>query len=121
MRFTKNHEWVELQGDVASIGVTAYAAEQLGDVVFVTLPAAGQTLKAGGPMAVLQSVQAVMDVLAPIDGEVTQANAALPDTPEMINQDPEKAAWIVRVKVSDSKQVEALMDRPAYEAFLDAL
>ena len=121
MRFTKDHEWIALDGDTATIGVTAYAAERLGDVVFVTLPAVGQALKAGGAMAMIQSVQAAMDVLAPVDGEVAEANTALADTPEMISQDPEKDAWIVRLKVSDPNPLDALMDRPAYEAFLDTL
>ena len=121
MRFTKDHQWVELQGDVATIGVTAYAAEQLGDVVFVKLPEVGQALKAGEAMAALQSVNMSMGLNAPVDGEVAEVNTALPDTPELILQDPEKDAWIVRVKVGDAQQVETLMDRPAYEAFLDTL
>lgn len=123
MRFTKDHEWIELQGDIATIGVTAYAAEQLGDVVAVTLPAPGQALKAGGSMAVVEGVNAdsSSSFPAPVDGEVVEANTLLSDAPEMINQDPEKDGWIVRVRVADSKPVEAMMDRPAYEAFLDTL
>ena len=121
MRFTKDHQWVELEGDIAAIGVTAYAAEKLGDVVFVKLPDVGQALKAGEAMAALQSVNMSMGLNAPVDGEVTEVNTALADTPELIFQDPEHGAWIVRVKVADPKPVEALMDRPAYEAFLDTL
>lgn len=121
MRFTKDHQWIALQGDVATIGVTAYAAGQLGDVVYVKLPEVGQALKAGEAMAALQSVNMSMGLNAPVDGEVAETNAALPDTPEMIAQDPEHDAWIVKIRVADPKPVEALMDRPAYEAFLDTL
>jgi glycine cleavage system H protein len=121
MRFTKDHEWVALDGDVATVGITAYAAEQLGDVVFVELPDLGKALKAGDGMAVVESVKAASDVYAPITGEVVAANDALPGSPEMVNQDPEKDAWIVKIKVADTAQIDALMDRPAYEAFLDTL
>jgi glycine cleavage system H protein len=121
MRFTKDHEWVELNGDVATIGITAYAAEQLGDVVFVELPDVGKALKAGDGMAVVESVKAASDVYAPIAGEVVEANTGLPDTPEMVNQDPERGAWIVKIKVADTAQIDALMDRPSYETFLDSL
>jgi len=121
MRFTKDHQWIEVRDDVATIGVTAYAAEQLGDVVFVKLPEVGRALKAGEAMAGLQSVNMSMGLNAPVDGEVAEANTALTDTPELIAQDPEHDAWIVRLKVADAKPVEAMMDRPAYEAFLDTL
>lgn len=118
MRFTKDHEWIEFQDGVATVGVTAYAAEQLGDVVFVDLPAPGKTLKAGDAMAVVESVKAASDVYAPIDGAVIEANAGLPDHPETVNQDPEGSAWIVRLKPADPAQIEALMDRAAYEDYL---
>ena len=121
MRFTKDHQWIALQGDAATLGVTAYAAGQLGDVVYVKLPDASQAMKAGEAMAALQSVNMSMGLNAPVDGQVTNVNAALPDTPELIQQDPEKDGWLVKVTVADPKQVEALMDRPAYEAFLDTL
>jgi glycine cleavage system H protein len=122
MRFTKDHEWVDLQdGGIAVIGVTAYAAGQLGDVVFVELPAVGKALKIGEGMAVVESVKAASDVFAPIDGEVVEANEALPGNPEMVNEDPEARAWIAKVKVADPAQIDALMDKAAYEAFLDSL
>jgi glycine cleavage system H protein len=121
MRFTKSHQWVELDGDVATVGITAYAVEQLGDVVAVELPQAGKALKAGDAMAVVESVKATSDIEAPVAGQVVEANAALSDTPETINQDPEKDGWIVKLKVSGSAEADALMDRPAYEAFLDTL
>ena len=121
MRFTKDHEWVNLDGDTATIGITAYAAEQLGDVVFVELPAAGKTMKAGESMAVVESVKAASDVFAPISGEVTAVNQAVADNPETVNDAPEGGGWFVKVKVADAAQVEALMDRHAYEAFLQTL
>jgi glycine cleavage system H protein len=121
MRFTKDHEWIELQGEVATIGITAYAAQQLGDIVFVEPPAVGKTLKAGEGLAVVESVKAASDIYAPVDGEVVEANVSLPDTPEMINEAPESLGWIAKIKLADPAQLESLMDRPAYEAFLDTL
>ncbi len=121
MRFTKDHEWVELVGDTATIGITAYAAEQLGDVVFVELPEAGRALKAGEAMAVVESVKAASDVYAPISGEVTAANADLGGNPETVNEAPEGSGWFVKVKVADSHEIDGLMDRAAYEAFLATL
>jgi len=121
MRFTKDHEWVELVGDIATIGITAYAAEQLGDVVFVELPDAGRALKAGEAMAVVESVKAASDVYAPISGEVTAANADLGDAPETVNEAPEGSGWFVKVKVADSHEIDGLMDRAAYEVFLATL
>lgn len=121
MRFSKDHEWVDLTGDTATVGITAYAAQQLGDVVFVELPVVGRTVKAGEEMAVVESVKAASDVYAPISGEVTHANDDLSDNPQTVNDAPEKSGWFVKIKVSDPTQVEALMDRAAYEAFLATL
>jgi glycine cleavage system H protein len=121
MRFTKDHEWVELVGDTATVGITAYAAEQLGDVVFVDLPAAGAAMKAGDSLAVVESVKAASDVYAPVSGEVIAANDQLSGNPETVNDEPEAAGWFVRIKVADPDEVEGLMDRAAYEAFLAAL
>ncbi|HEY5105967.1 MAG TPA: glycine cleavage system protein GcvH [Caulobacteraceae bacterium] len=121
MRFTKDHEWVELTGDVAVVGISAYAAEQLGDVVFIELPEVGKTIKTGDPLAVVESVKAASDVFAPIDGVVSATNAALSDTPETVNAEPETAGWFVKIKLADPAQVEGLMDRTAYEAFLATL
>ena len=121
MRFTKDHEWVELSGDVATIGVTAYAAEQLGDVVFVETPEAGKAVKAGEQLAVVESVKAASDVYAPISGEVIEANAALAEAPETVNAAPEAAGWFAKLRVANPAEVEALMDRPAYEAYLQTL
>ena len=121
MRFTKDHEWVEVDGDVATIGITAYAAEQLGDVVFVETPDVGKTLKAGESLAVVESVKAASDVYAPVSGEVVEANTALSDAPETVNAVPESGGWFAKVKLSAPAEVDALMDRPAYEAFLGTL
>jgi glycine cleavage system H protein len=121
MRFTKDHEWVALDGDVATIGITAYAAEQLGDVVFVETPEAGKTVKAGDGLAVVESVKAASDVYAPISGQVVEGNTALSDTPETVNAEPESAGWFAKVKIADKAEYEALMDRDAYEAFLGTL
>jgi len=121
MRFSKDHEWVNLDGDIATIGISAYAAEQLGDVVFVELPTAGKTIKAGDGLAVVESVKAASDVFAPLSGEVTAVNAALSDNPETVNDQPEGAGWFVKVKVADAKEVDGLMDRAAYETFLQTL
>ena len=121
MRFTKDHEWVELDGDVATVGITAYAADQLGDVVFVETPEVGKTIGKGENLAVVESVKAASDVYAPVSGEVVEANAALADTPETVNAEPEKSGWFARLKVSDPSEVEALMDRAAYEDFLATL
>ncbi|MEP6967396.1 MAG: glycine cleavage system protein GcvH [Pseudomonadota bacterium] len=121
MRFTKDHEWVELAGDTATIGITAYAAEQLGDVVFVDLPAAGKAVKPGDALAVVESVKAASDVFAPIGGEVTAANDALSGAPQTVNDAPEAAGWFVKLKVADAAEVEVLMDRAAYDAFLQTL
>jgi glycine cleavage system H protein len=120
MRFTKDHEWVVLEGDVATVGITAHAAEQLGDVVFVETPEVGKAVKAGDAFAVVESVKAASDVYAPISGEVVEANTALSDAPETVNAVPESGGWFAKVKVSDPAQYEALMDRDAYEAFLQS-
>jgi len=121
MRFTKDHEWVALEGDIATIGITAYAAEQLGDVVFVEVPEVGKVVAAGDSLAVVESVKAASDVYAPIAGEVVEANAALSDEPETVNAVPEQGGWFARLKIADPAQVEALMDRHAYEQYLSTL
>ena len=120
MRFTKDHEWVVLEGDVATIGITAHAAEQLGDVVFVETPEAGKVVKAGDAFAVVESVKAASDVYAPISGEVVEGNGILGDAPETVNADPEAGGWFAKVKIADKAEYEALMDRAAYDAFLES-
>jgi glycine cleavage system H protein len=121
MRFSRDHEWIDADGDVATIGITAYAAEQLGDVVFVELPEVGKSVKAGDPLAVVESVKAASDVYAPVSGQVTAVNADLPGAPETVNAMPEKDGWFAKVKLADPAELDALMDRPAYEQFLATL
>jgi glycine cleavage system H protein len=121
MRFTKDHEWVQVEGDVASVGITAYAAQQLGDVVFVELPEVGKTVKTGDNLAVVESVKAASDVYAPVSGQVVEANTELSDTPETVSEDPEGGGWFAKLKLSDLAEVEKLMDKAAYEAFLQTL
>ncbi len=121
MRFTKDHEWVEVDGDVATVGVTAYAAEQLGDVVFVETPEVGKTLKAGDNIAVVESVKAASDVYAPVSGEVIEVNTMLGDNPDTVNAAPEAAGWFAKLKLANPGEVEALMDRHAYEQYLQTL
>ena len=121
MRFTKDHEWVSLDGDVATVGITTYAAEQLGDVVFVETPEVGKAVKSGEGLAVVESVKAASDVYAPIAGEVIEGNAALADAPETVNADPEGEGWFAKIKVSDASVLDGLMDQAAYDAYLTTL
>ena len=121
MHFTKDHEWVSVEGDVATVGITQYAADQLGDVVFVETPDAGKAVTKGDGFAVVESVKAASDVYAPLSGEVVQGNPVLGDAPETVNADPENGGWFAKLKVADSAQFDALMDRAAYEAFLQTL
>lgn len=121
MKFTRSHEWVAVEGDVASIGITAYAAGQLGDVVFVETPEIGRSIAAGEGLAVVESVKAASDVYAPISGEVVEANAALSDAPETVSEDPEGGGWFAKLKLADPTQMDALMDKAAYEQFLQTL
>jgi glycine cleavage system H protein len=120
-RFTEDHEWVTLEGDIATVGITKYAAEALGDVVFVEVPDAGASFSKGDDMAVVESVKAASDVYAPIGGEVTEANAALADAPETVNEDPEGAGWFARLKIADKGELDGLMDAAAYKTFCDSL
>ena len=121
VKYSKEHEWIRVEGDLGTIGITQYAQEQLGDVVFVETPDVGKTVKAGDGLAVVESVKAASDVYAPISGTVVERNEALADAPESVNQDPEGAAWFAKLKVADASQVDALMDRAAYEQYLQGL
>ena len=121
MRFTKDHEWVDLVGDVATVGITNYAAEQLGDVVFVELPAIGTALTAGAAMGVVESVKAASEVFAPVGGQVAEVNTALADNPETVNDQPEGQGWFVKITGVDAAAVDALMDHAGYEAYLASL
>jgi glycine cleavage system H protein len=116
LRYTKEHEWVRVDGDVATVGITAHAADELGDIVFVELPGAGTALEQFATFGVVESVKAVSDLFAPISGEVIEANAALSATPEVVNTDPYGNGWLLRLRVADAAQVDALLDATAYEA-----
>ncbi|MBX7513531.1 glycine cleavage system protein GcvH [Qipengyuania sp. GH38] len=119
--FTEEHEWIDLEGDTATVGITDYAQGQLGDIVFVELPESGTMLEKGKDAAVVESVKAASDVYAPISGEVTEANAALEDDPALVNTSPEEDGWFFRMTVSDKSQLEGLMDDKAYKSFCDEL
>ena len=116
MRFTKDHEWVVLEGDIATIGISAHAAEQLGDVVFVETPQVGKTVKAGDSFAVVESVKAASDVYAPISGEVLEVNEAITAEPALVNSDAGDKAWFFKLKIADKGELGGLMDEAAYKA-----
>ena len=119
--FTKEHEWIDVDGDSATVGITDYAQGQLGDVVFVEVPEAGRQLTQGGEAAVVESVKAASDVYAPVSGEVTEGNAALADTPDLVNTAPEGEGWFFRLRLSDESQLDALMDEDTYQEFVASL
>lgn len=119
--FTKDHEWIDVDGTRATVGITAYAQEQLGDIVFADVPAVGATLTKGGDAAVVESVKAASDVYAPVSGTVTDGNAALGDDPSLVNSDPEGAGWFFKLTLADIGELEGLMDGAAYKAFVDTL
>lgn len=120
-RYTREHEWIRLDGDTATVGITGYAQEQLGDIVFVELPAVGKQLTKGGEAAVVESVKAASEVYAPVAGEVAAINETLSDAPGTVNDDPEGEGWFMRLKIKDRAEVEALMDEAAYKAFLETI
>jgi glycine cleavage system H protein len=115
LRYTKDHEWVRVDGDTATIGVTDFAANQLGDVVFVDLPAAGKAIEQFATFGVVESVKAVSDLFAPVSGEVTEVNGELGGNPELVNSDPYGAGWMIKVKLGDAAQVGELLDAAGYE------
>ncbi|WP_252260045.1 glycine cleavage system protein GcvH [Erythrobacter aurantius] len=116
--FTDEHEWIEIEDDVATVGITDYAQEQLGDIVFVELPEVGVTLDKGGDAAVVESVKAASDVYSPISGEVTEGNSALEEEPALVNSSPEEDGWFFRMTVADASELEGLMDEAAYKEFV---
>jgi glycine cleavage system H protein len=120
-RYTSDHEWVRLDGDIATVGISQYAQEQLGDIVYVELPEIGKTLKAGAEAAVVESVKAASEVYAPISGEVVEINDALADAPAKVNESPESAGWFLKLKVANRSEFDALMDASAYKAFLETI
>ncbi len=119
--FTDEHEWIDIEGDTATVGITDYAQEQLGDIVFVELPDVGAMLDKAGDAAVVESVKAASDVYAPITGEVTETNGALEDDPALVNTSPEEDGWFFRMTIGDESELEGLMDDKGYKAFVDGL
>jgi len=119
--YTKDHEWIAIDGDVATVGITTYAQEQLGDVVFVELPDVGKALTKGGEAAVVESVKAASEVYAPLDGEVVEANEKLSDDPGLVNLEPETGGWFLKMKLPAGTDTSELMDEAAYEAFVQTL
>ena len=115
--YTNEHEWIRVEGDIGTVGITAFAAEKLGDVVFVELPDAGKAVKKEGDMAVVESVKAASDVYAPVSGTITEGNAVIVDDPSKVNADPEGDGWFVKLKLADKGQLTGLMDKAAYDAF----
>ncbi|MFO7981328.1 MAG: glycine cleavage system protein GcvH [Candidatus Aminicenantes bacterium] len=119
--YTKDHEWVKVEGDTATVGITDFAQNQLGDVVFVELPEPGDELEAHQTLGVVESVKAVSDIYSPISGEVTEINEGLNDDPEILNQDPHGKGWIIKLKVKDESELEDLMTASEYEKYLEGL
>ena len=119
--FTKEHEWVRVDGDTATVGISNHAQEALGDIVFAEVPEAGKSLSKGDDAAVVESVKAASDVYAPVGGEVVEGNAALADDPSLINRDPEGEGWFFKLKLSDSAELDGLMDEAAYREWVKSL
>ena len=120
-KFTKDHEWIDIEGDVARIGITNYAQEQLGDVVFVELPEAGRQFQQGNDAAVVESVKAASEVYAPVSGEIVEPNTKLEDDPALVNQDPTESGWFFTMKVSNPDELNDLMDEAAYADYVKEL
>jgi glycine cleavage system H protein len=119
--FTEEHEWISVEGDTATVGITDFAQAQLGDIVFVEVPEAGKQVSKGGDAAVVESVKAASDVYAPVTGEVVEGNQALADDPSLVNSDPEGEGWFFRLRLADPSQIDGLMDADAYRAFCENL
>ena len=119
--FTQDHEWIDVDGSAATVGITNYAQEQLGDIVFAEVPADGVTLTKGGDAAVVESVKAASDVYAPVSGTVTKGNAKLGDDPSLINSDPEGEGWFFKLTLSNPSELDGLMDADGYKAFVSNL
>ena len=120
MKYTEDHEWIRIEGDIATVGITTHAQDALGDVVFVELPEVGKTYAQKEVAGVVESVKAAADVYMPLSGEVTEVNEGLRDEPSLANSDPTGAGWFFKVKLSDAEQLTALMDEAAYQAFAGA-
>ena len=120
-KFSDEHEWIDIEGDVGTVGITTYAQEQLGDIVFVELPEAGKTLAKGDEVAVIESVKAASEIFAPVTGEIVEANDALTDDPSLVNSDAQGAGWFFKIKITDTSELDELMDEAAYKSFVDSL
>ena len=120
VHYTQEHEWIRLEGDTATVGITDFAQGQLGDIVFVELPDAGKQVSKGGEAAVVESVKAASDVYAPVSGEVTEANQALSDDPSLVNTDPEGEGWFFRLRLSDTSELDGLLDADTYKSFCES-
>ena len=120
VKYTNEHEWIRVEGDVAVVGITDHAQEQMGDVVFVDLPAVGTAVEKGGDAAVVESVKAASDVYAPLTGEVVEVNSALEDDPAKVNSDAEGDGWFIKIKMSDTSELDDMMDADAYKAFVES-
>lgn len=118
LKYTTDHEWVRIEGDMAFIGITDYAQGELGEIVYVDIPTEGETVAAGEVFGSIEAVKTVADLLMPVEGEVVELNAALEDQPELVNNDPYGEGWIIKVKMADPAKVETLMDAAAYSSFL---
>ena len=119
--FTDEHEWIEVEGNIATVGITDYAQMQLGDIVFAEVPAVGAALSKGGDAAVVESVKAASDVYAPVSGTVSEGNDALAEDPSLVNSDPEGTGWFFKIELDDLSELDGLMDASAYKAFVDSL
>lgn len=119
--YTEDHEWIELDGEIGTVGITDYAQGQLGDIVFVEVPDEGKTLGKGDEAAVVESVKAASDVYSPVSGTVIEGNPALADQPALVNEDPEGEGWFFKLTLSDTSELDGLMDEAAYEAFVSKL
>lgn len=121
VKFTEDHEWINVEGDTGTVGISAYAAKALGDVVFVELPEIGREMGKGDEAAVVESVKAASEVYAPIGGEVIEVNEALEDAPETVNASPDGDGWFLKIKITDTSELENLMDEAAYKEYCDGL
>jgi glycine cleavage system H protein len=119
--FTKDHEWIRVDGDIGTVGISDHAQEQLGDVVFVEVPQVGKALDKGAEAAVVESVKAASELYSPVSGEVVEANEALAENPARVNEDAEGAAWFFKIRLSNPSELDELMDRAAYDAYLDTI
>ncbi len=121
LRFTEEHEWIRVDGDIGTVGITDYAQQQLGDIVFVELPEIGRQVEQGGEAAVVESVKAASELYAPVSGEVTEVNEALNEDPAIVNGDPMGKGWFLKLRIDDPAELDDLMDEDAYKTFLEGL